>query len=83
MSTPKRQPSQIAWNGNLYVLAVPYREWTGSVGETLSIGPLYEKVPPDIDHQYMPDLGYLEGITGDDEHPVPGYMHRIERGSGE
>ena len=83
MSAPKRQPSQIAWNGNLYVLAVPHREWTGSVGETRSIGPLYEKVPPDLTYQFMPDLAYLEGITGDSEHPVPGYMHRIERGARE
>ena len=83
MSAPKRQPRQIAWNGCLFVLAVPYREWIGTVGETRSVGPFYEKVPPNPDAQYMPDLAYLEGVSGDDEHPVPGCMHKIERIAGE
>lgn len=77
MKTPI-QPNEITLNGVRYVLSVPFRSWTGTVGESLSEGPFYESVPKDPGFVYMPDLAFLQGVTNE-----PMAMHVIWKRNGQ
>lgn len=50
-------------DGVKYRLAVPWQQLPAQGQELRSIGPHYESEPPDPLFMFMPDIGYVEGLT--------------------
>ena len=69
-----RQPKTLKVHDQRYRLVIPYKILPSLVGETRSIGPLYERIPKDPDFQFLPDAPYLLGVRD-----KPEMMHRVKR----
>jgi hypothetical protein len=68
-NTPKRQPKTINFNGEKFILHVPFRVVNEEAG--VCEGPLYRRPGYGTDRLYMPDAAYL--YAGQ----KLGFMHRI------
>lgn len=59
-----KHAQELVVKGQTYRLVIPWQRVATEGPELRSVGPFYDSVPPHPDKQYMPDISYVEGITG-------------------